>query len=99
MKRPLFSCVVPVKGARPFMDAALASLSAQEMGDDLEVIVQDGDAEPDAGQSDALNKGFVKAHGDWLFWRLRLWRVLCGCYLREWVDACRWMGRNLDALG
>lgn len=24
--------------------------------------------EPDAGQSDALNKGFEKAKGEWLFW-------------------------------
>jgi len=24
--------------------------------------------EPDAGQSDALNKGFAKARGEWLFW-------------------------------
>lgn len=66
--KPLFSCVMPVKGARPFMDAAIASLRAQEMGDDLEIIVQDGDVEPDGGQSEALNKGFAKAHGEWLFW-------------------------------
>ena len=41
--RPLFSCVMPVKGPRPYMEEALASLAAQGMGDDLEVIVQDGD--------------------------------------------------------
>ena len=66
--KPLFSCVVPVKGARPFMDEALASLRAQEMGEELEIIVQDGDAEADAGLSDALNRGFAKAHGEWFFW-------------------------------
>lgn len=68
MNNPLFSCVVPVKGARPYLDAALASLAAQGVGDELEVIVQDGDVAPDGGQSDALNRGFAKAKGEWLFW-------------------------------
>jgi hypothetical protein len=42
MSRPLFSCVIPVKGDRPFFKDALASLEAQGMGEDLEIIVQDG---------------------------------------------------------
>ena len=92
MKRPLFSCVIPVKGVRPYFDEALESLLSQGMGDDLEIIVQDADEreigvrgqelgvsdgglegvrwfrEEDKGQSDALNKGFKKARGEWLFW-------------------------------
>ena len=67
-KTPFFTCVIPVKGDRPFFKDALASLESQGMGDELEIIVQDGDAEPDSGQSDALNKGFAKAKGEWLFW-------------------------------
>ena len=66
--KPLFSCVIPVKGLRPYMEEALESLESQGMGDDLEVIIQDGDVEADSGQSEALNKGFAKAKGEWLFW-------------------------------
>jgi glycosyltransferase involved in cell wall biosynthesis len=43
MKKPLFSCVIPVKGPRPFFDEALKSLYTQGLGDDLEIIVQDAD--------------------------------------------------------
>ena len=43
MKHSLFSCVTPVKGARPYFDEALESLQNQGLGDDLEIIVQDAD--------------------------------------------------------
>ncbi len=56
MKRPFFSCVIPVKGERPYFDTAFESLCSQGMGDELEIIVQDGDVEPDSGQSDALEQ-------------------------------------------
>ena len=68
MNLPLYSCVVPVKGKRPYLADSLSSLVSQEMGDQIEVIVQDGDIEIDGGQSDALNRGFAKARGEWLFW-------------------------------
>lgn len=86
MTEPLFSCVIPVKGSRPYFNEAVASLEAQGFGDELEIIVQDGTTEytehteipeelniewireEDVGQSDALNKGFAKAKGEWLFW-------------------------------
>lgn len=85
MKQPSFSCVIPVKGERPFFGEAIDSLKAQGMGEELEIIIQDGTTEyteytenipcgvrwyreEDSGQSDALNKGFAKARGEWLFW-------------------------------
>lgn len=68
MSNPLFTCVIPVKGPRPYFNEALASLHDQGMVDDLEIIIQDADVEPDGGQSDAFNKGFAKAKGEWLFW-------------------------------
>ena len=85
MKQPLFSCVIPVKGERPFFGEAIESLRGQGLGEELEIIIQDGTTEyteytendlrgvrwyreEDSGQSDALNKGFAKARGEWLFW-------------------------------
>ena len=55
MKRPLFSCVIPVKGPRPYFDEALDSLQNQGLGDDLEIIVQDGDER--SGGAGNLNHG------------------------------------------
>lgn len=97
MNRPLFSCIVPVKGPRPYMEEALESLHNQGMGDDLEVIVQDADVEPDRGQSDALNKGFAKAKGEWLFW-LNADDVLLPDTLKKVTTAapsCGWLSGNL----
>ena len=71
MSVPLFSCVIPVKGKRPFIREAIDSLKPDVQGidpDELEIIIQDGDVDADSGQSDALNKGFAKAKGEWFFW-------------------------------
>lgn len=101
MKQALFSCVIPVKGPRPFLDEALKSLQNQGLGDDLEIIVQDADIEPDKGQSDALNKGFAKANGEWMFWlnaddvllpgALRKVKNLIDCHKRKPVE---WIAGN-----
>lgn len=96
MSCPLFSCVMPVKGSRPFMDKALESLRSQGMGDNLEIIIQDADIEPDEGQSDAFNKGFAKAKGEWLFW-LNADDVLLPGALRKVKSAIQSATRRLDS--
>lgn len=88
--------MIPVKGERPFFKEALASLEAQGIGDELEIIIQDGDADPDAGQSDALNRGFAKAKGEWLFWLNADDVLLPGALKRvlnhiEHVDRVEWI--------
>lgn len=98
---------MPVKGPRPYMDAALRSLRTQDADDDLEIIVQDGDAEPDRGQSDALNRGFARARGEWLFWLNADDLLLPGALaaVRNCIDSCRdaqWIAGNvmeIDAEG
>ena len=114
----MFSCVVPIKGARPFIADALASLESQGMGEELEIIVQDGTTEytecteipaglnvqwfreTDEGQSDALNKGFAKAKGEWLFW-LNADDVLLSGVLKKVldrinkIDRIEWLAGNV----
>lgn len=87
MQQPLFSIVIPVMNAGPFLERALRSVLKQA-GDPPEVIVVDGGStdggveiirrhadrlawwcsEPDGGQSEALNKGFARATGEYLLW-------------------------------
>lgn len=99
MSLPLFSCVIPVKGARPFYETAIASLRSEVQGieeGELEIIVQDADVEPDSGQSDAFNRGFAKARGKWLFWLNADDVLLPGTLAR--VKACKkaeWIAGNL----
>lgn len=100
----LFSCVIPVKGSRPFLHAALASLRPEVQGiaaDEIEVIVQDADVEPDKGQSDALNKGFNKAKGKWLFWLNSDDLLLPGSLLKvkEFINAGRFATRREWVVG
>ena len=96
MNKPLFSCVIPVKGERPFFGEAVDSLKAQGLGDNLEIIVQDADVEPDAGQSDALNKGFAKAKGKWLFWLNADDVLLSGALKKvlDRIDTVDWIAGN-----
>ena len=69
MSRPLFSCVIPVKGERPFFKDAPASLEAQGLGEDLEVIVQDGDVdsrvEVEMGRVDSRVEHVERVEGEW----------------------------------
>ncbi len=104
---PFFSCVVPVKGERPFFDEAIDSLKVQGFGNELEVIIQDADIEPDAGQSDALNKGFAKARGEWLFWLNADDVLLPGALKKVWdrinrIDRIDWIAGDtvyIDEIG
>lgn len=74
----------------------MESLHCQGMGEDLEIIVQDGDVELDKGQSDALNKGFAKAKGEWFFWLNADDVLLSGALkkVRAVSDAHSWIAGN-----
>ena len=65
MKTPLFSCVVPVKGERPFFGEAIDSLKAQGLGEELEIIVQDGDCDGRVERVDRVEgvKWFLEPDG------------------------------------
>ena len=96
---PFFSCVIPVKEPRPYFEGAAACLQNQGVDDALEIIVQDGDIEPDKGQSDALNKGFAKAKGEWLFWLNADDMLLPGALKRVFdrinkIDRIEWIAGN-----
>ena len=62
---PLLSIILPVKGARPYFEKALASCGDHPA---VEILVQDGDRDADAGQSDAINRGVQRAAGEWVTW-------------------------------
>ncbi|MBO7721015.1 MAG: glycosyltransferase [Kiritimatiellae bacterium] len=103
MNKTSFSCVVPVKGERPFFAAAVKSLAGEKArleasgAGTLEIIVQDADVEPDRGQSDALNRGFARATGEWLFWLNAddvLLKGALGKVAAAAAGGCEWIAGN-----
>ncbi len=51
--------------------------------------------EPDRGQSEALNKGFRRARGEWILW-LNVDDFLCPGVMGRFVDFIRNQGQNFD---
>ena len=91
MEKPLLSIVIANYNYGRFLENAIKSVIAQEMGDKIELIVCDAAStdnsveiikkyaampglvgwwcsEKDSGQSEAFNKGFSHARGEWITW-------------------------------
>lgn len=93
--------MMPVKGPRPYMDAALASLRKQEMGDDLEIhdgSLTSGDlmGETPVGMEEEqfmIDARCGLARHGWPLRRLQLTRLLDGSYMKSYFDTIRSRGR------